>query len=146
MGNAQFPENIILRVEIPDTLPAVKVDPLQMGQVFQNLITNAVQAMPEGGELRISARIGIRDQGPGIEKAGVRGLGLGVIEKGPIPNPQQPPPDRDFIEISVTDTGEGISPENMKKLFQPLFTTKARGIGLGLDGLRRISLRPTEEG
>jgi signal transduction histidine kinase len=40
--------------------------------------------------------------------------------------------DGDFIEISVTDTGEGISPENMKKLFQPLFTTKAKGIGLGL--------------
>ena len=41
-------------------------------------------------------------------------------------------PDPDFVEISVTDTGEGISPENMKKLFQPLFTTKAKGIGLGL--------------
>ena len=36
------------------------------------------------------------------------------------------------MEISVTDTGEGISPENRKKLFQPLFTTKAKGIGLGL--------------
>ena len=38
----------------------------------------------------------------------------------------------DFIEISLTDTGEGISPEKMKKLFQPLFTTTAKGIGLGL--------------
>ncbi len=43
-------------LEIPDTLPVLKVDPLQMGQVFQNLITNAIQAMPDGGELRISAR------------------------------------------------------------------------------------------
>jgi len=41
-------------------------------------------------------------------------------------------PLQDFVEISVADTGEGISPENMKKLFQPLFTTKAKGIGLGL--------------
>ena len=39
---------------------------------------------------------------------------------------------RSYIAISVTDTGEGISAENMKKLFQPLFTTKAKGIGLGL--------------
>ena len=41
-------------------------------------------------------------------------------------------PGQDFIEISVADTGVGISPEDMKKLFQPLFTTKAKGIGLGL--------------
>jgi signal transduction histidine kinase len=38
----------------------------------------------------------------------------------------------DFIEISVSDTGTGISPENITKVFQPLFTTKSRGIGLGL--------------
>jgi signal transduction histidine kinase len=38
----------------------------------------------------------------------------------------------DFVEISVKDGGMGISAENMKKLFQPLFTTKTRGIGLGL--------------
>jgi signal transduction histidine kinase len=74
-----------------------------MGQVFQNLITNAVQAMPGGGEVRIDAR-----------------------------------PAADFIEISVTDTGEGISPENMNKLFQPLFTTKAKGIGLGLVVCRNL--------
>jgi signal transduction histidine kinase len=41
-------------------------------------------------------------------------------------------PLQDFVEISVADTGEGISPENMKRLFQPLFTTKPKGIGLGL--------------
>jgi hypothetical protein len=38
----------------------------------------------------------------------------------------------DFIEISVADTGEGIAPESMEKLFQPLFSTKSRGVGLGL--------------
>ena len=47
-------------------------------------------------------------------------IAVGAIENG------------DMIEISVTDTGEGISPKNMEKLFQPLFTTKAKGIGLGL--------------
>jgi signal transduction histidine kinase len=43
------------------------------------------------------------------------------------------------VEISVADTGEGISPENMKRLFQPLFTTKAKGIGLGLTVCRNLT-------
>jgi signal transduction histidine kinase len=120
LGKCSVPDNVTIRFAVPDTIPKLKVDPLQMGQVFQNLITNGIQAMPEGGELSISARKGIRSQG------------LGIGGENLNPNPQQPTPDRDFIEISVTDTGEGISPENMKKLFQPLFTTKAKGIGLGL--------------
>jgi two-component system, NtrC family, sensor kinase len=85
---------------------------------LQNLIINAVQAMPEGGSLRISAREVQSPQNspiPPLPKGGERG----IDESG-------------FVEIAVTDTGEGIPPENMKKLFQPLFTTKAKGIGLGL--------------
>ncbi len=127
LGKCIVPQNISLRVEIPDTLPAVKVDPLQMGQVFYNLLTNAIQAMPNGGELRISARRGIRDQGPGVG------------EEKLIAGPRSRVPDQDFVEISVTDTGEGISPENIKKLFQPLFTTKARGIGLGLTVVKNLT-------
>ena len=109
-----IPENVRLHTDLEDTLPLLWIDPLQMGQVFQNLITNAIQAMPEGGALRISAR---RAQGP---------------EKIPISDPRSSILDPGFVEISVADTGEGISPENMKNLFQPLFTTKAKGIGLGL--------------
>jgi len=114
-----IPENVDLQTDLPDTLPLLKVDPLQMGQVFQNLITNAVQAMPKGGSVRISAR----------QVRGTKG-----DERGNIENLNSRPSilDPDFIEISVADTGEGISPESMKKLFQPLFTTKAKGIGLGL--------------
>ena len=95
-----LPENVVIRSDIPDKLPPLNVDPLQIGQVFQNLITNGIQAMTEGGTLLICARRADNEGG--------------------------------FIEICVADTGEGISPENMKKLFQPLFTTKAKGIGLGL--------------
>ena len=108
------PDNVTVSVELPETLPVVKVDPSQMRQVFQNLITNAVQAMPDGGALRISAR---RAPGPG---------------KIPLSEPRSSIPDPGFIEISVTDTGVGIAPENMEKIFQPLFSTKSRGIGLGL--------------
>lgn len=91
------PENISFQAELPAALPLVQVDPLQMEQVFQHLFANAVQAMPNGGVLRIAARH-----------------------------------DGNFVEISVTDSGVGIPAEIMEKLFQPLFTTKSRGIGLGL--------------
>ena len=82
---------------IDPLLPSVYVDPRQMVQVLANLVTNGYQAMPEGGELTISAQV-----------------------------------QDDKIALSVTDTGHGISEENLHKLFEPLFTTKAKGIGLGL--------------
>jgi two-component system NtrC family sensor kinase len=124
-----FNPSISLNVDIPERLPIVKVDPLQLVQVFQNLMTNAVQAMPEGGELRVAAR-STRDEGRETRDEGVlrlsdqSGRSSSVsCEQGGLPS---------SIEISVTDTGEGIKPENMAMLFQPLYTTKARGIGLGL--------------
>jgi signal transduction histidine kinase len=101
-----IPENLTFKTEIPDNLPPLGLDPLQIEQVLQNLITNGIQAMPGGGTMRIRA---------GFPEAST-----------------EQPPRHDHVEISVADTGEGISPENMKNLFQPLFTTKANGIGLGL--------------
>ncbi|MCM2359453.1 MAG: CHASE domain-containing protein, partial [Geobacteraceae bacterium] len=56
LGRCTIPECVALRSEVPETLPPLRIDPLQMGQVLQNLITNAVQAMPNGGALRVSAR------------------------------------------------------------------------------------------
>jgi PAS domain S-box-containing protein len=117
-----IPKSISLKIDIPNTLPQLKVDPLQMDQVLQNIINNACQAMPNGGSITISAR------SVQVSEMEVRGpentiLGNGTLNVEPSSN---------SLEISVKDTGEGISPENMKKLFQPLFTTKVRGIGLGL--------------
>jgi signal transduction histidine kinase len=119
LGRCAIPENVDLQTEIPDNLPLLRVDPLQMGQVLTNFITNAVQAMPDGGKLRISART----VGAGLAPAQAAQAQAGYPQGAPL---------QDFIAISVTDTGEGVAPENMKKLFQPLFTTKAKGIGLGL--------------
>jgi signal transduction histidine kinase len=99
LGKCAVPENIAVALHLSDILPMVNVDPLQMEQVLQNIITNAIQAMPGGGTLTI---IGTEN------------------------------PEAGLVRLSISDTGEGISPENRKKLFQPLFTTKARGIGLGL--------------
>jgi len=90
-------ENVEVITEIAPDLPPVFVDPQQTGQVLGNLVTNAYQAMKEGGNLTISAQ----------------------AEGGQ-------------VSLSVADTGCGIPPENMAKLFEPLFTTRTRGIGLGL--------------
>jgi len=120
LGKCIIPENVDVQTDIPKTLPKINADPFQMGQVLQNLVANAAQAMPKGGALTISARRG----------SGVRGQGSGM--EGFDADPRSPASDPCFIEISVKDTGCGISPENMGKLFQPLFTTKTKGIGLGL--------------
>ncbi|MGB7532241.1 MAG: response regulator [Halobacteriota archaeon] len=102
-------ENIELKKDIPADIPPIFADPVQIEQVFYNLINNALQAMsmPEsesrdkGGELGIKVKL--------------------RKKKG-----------KEMVEVSFSDTGVGISRENMKNLFEPLFTTKARGIGLGL--------------
>jgi PAS domain S-box-containing protein len=99
------PASVKTTLKIPADLPEVLVDPRQMEQVLGNLVTNACQAMPEGGKLTISAK-----------------------------------PQEGFVLIAVKDTGTGITPENMLRLFEPLFTTKAKGIGLGL----AVSLKLTE--
>lgn len=91
------PEEVKVTNDVDHDLSPLYVDPRQMGQVLINLITNAYQAMPEGGNLTIKA-----EEGTGN------------------------------IHISVSDTGCGISIEDRKKIFEPLFTTKAKGIGLGL--------------
>ncbi len=92
------PGEINVRDSVASDLPPVCVDPEQIGgQVLVNLLANAYQAMPEGGELIISAQA-----------------------------------EQDQAVISIADSGCGIPPENAEKIFEPLFTTKARGIGLGL--------------
>jgi PAS domain S-box-containing protein len=97
------PEGVEVTTRIAPDLPPVYVDPRQMGLVLVNLVVNAYQAMKEGGALTIKTSE--------------------VSEKLPKSK---------WIALSVSDTGCGISQEHMKKLFEPLFTTKARGIGLGL--------------
>jgi len=115
LSKHRLPENIELRTEFPEDLPWFKTDPSHLEQVLRNLITNAGQAMPDGGTLTIRARA-------------VQGFRKSNIEHEPVDGKAGP----DYIEIDVSDTGTGITPENMKKLFEPLFTTKSRGIGLGL--------------
>ena len=99
----KVPENISLGTHLNDELPGILVDPDQIRQVFLNVISNAVQAMPEGGRLEI--KTGVKD---------------------------------DFAEIMLRDTGEGIPKEQLQNIFEPLFTKKAKGIGLGLSIVKGI--------
>jgi len=87
-------------------LPKVKMDLSQMHQVFLNLFLNAIQAMPNGGELRIEAE-------PGYSNPR---------------SPSQP----DYVQVAVCDTGQGMPSHILSKVFDPFFTTKAKGVGLGL--------------
>lgn len=84
-------------------VPHIVGDPGQLSQVFSNLILNAIQAMPAGGELGIAIREGKKREG--------------VLEN---------------IVVRISDTGHGIPKEHLKKLFDPFFTTKHGGTGLGL--------------
>ncbi|MDF1512677.1 MAG: ATP-binding protein [Anaerolineae bacterium] len=112
MTNTEIPDNITAQVEIPNDLPPLTIDVQQMEQVFSNLVTNACQAMPEGGLLTITSDT--------------------TTTPRDTPSPEADTESERWIQITVRDTGTGISPEHIQKIFEPLFTTKPSGIGLGL--------------
>ncbi|MFQ5613349.1 MAG: ATP-binding protein [Anaerolineae bacterium] len=105
LSRLTLPDCIEVVNELDPALPTLQADPHQLAQVFDNLIHNAIQAMPDGGRLMLKSEV---DEGD---------------DPGHCP---------EWVAVSVTDTGVGISQENLEKLFEPLFTTKVRGIGLGL--------------
>jgi CheY-like chemotaxis protein len=94
---------------IEDGLWTAEVDKGQIGQVVQNLVINAVQAMPDGGVMHISMR------NQRLAASAVRQLDEG-----------------DYLCIVISDTGSGIRPEHLARIFDPYFTTKQSGSGLGL--------------
>ena len=91
---------------------ALRADPQQIKQVIWNLLINAAQAMPEGGDLTVE----LRRRLPILDRA------------------DQPPQ----CEISISDTGDGIGESDVGKIFDPFFTTKENGTGLGLSIVHRI--------
>ncbi len=96
-------------IRIPDDLWCVEADPGQLGQVFQNLIINAVQAMPTGGTIDIGAE------------------NLRLKESRDVPlSPGK------YVKVSLRDQGIGIPAGYLPKIFDPYFTTKQAGSGLGL--------------
>jgi signal transduction histidine kinase len=98
-------EDVLFEWDFPDDLPTAYVDPGQMGQVIQNLMMNAKQAVVESGGGTVTVRARDEDS---------------------------------HVVVEVADTGPGVPPNVAEVIFEPLFTTKARGIGLGLSVSRSL--------
>ena len=110
--NARFAlsgTHVSSHVDLPDDLWNCTFDPAQVSQVLDNLLINAVQAMPHGGSIEIKARnvALVRDEIP-------------MLAAGP------------HVKIEIRDTGVGIPPALHSRIFDPFFTTKKSGNGLGL--------------
>jgi PAS domain S-box-containing protein len=101
--------NVMPVFDLPDDLLPVEIDPEQISQVVQNLVINADHAMPEGGKVEIRAR----NVSTPIKEAV-------WLEDG------------EYVAISFADQGTGIPEEYISKIFDPYFTTKQKGSGLGL--------------
>jgi len=101
-----------IAVQVPDGVGAVKVDRPQILQVFQNLIVNALQAMPAAPH---KARVQLRAADARIAEGQIASL-----------------PSGNYVEFEVRDNGAGIKPEHLEKIWDPFFTTKKHGTGLGL--------------
>jgi two-component system sensor histidine kinase PilS (NtrC family) len=120
------PDGVEIRAECGEPV-AVYADPGQLRQVLWNLCINALQAMPDGGLLRVQSGsvIGKKPQGgPEGRRNGAEGVtSAETCEWG---------------EIVVADNGVGIPEETLEQIFEPFFTTKPEGSGLGLSSVHRI--------
>jgi len=99
---------IAVETDLPEGLPAVVGSPAQLQQVLLNVVTNAVEAMDQVAERARRLRVTSR------------------------------PHETDGVMITVEDSGEGIDPRNAKQIFEPFYTTKQQGMGLGLSICRSI--------
>jgi signal transduction histidine kinase len=123
-----------IQLDLAEPLPRARIDPEKFRQVLMNLMQNAIQAMDGRGKLTVSTAVrrgaralaagstGERASGPRLEPgpASSQRRGAHVVEE------------LELVEISVRDTGPGISQKVLKNLFVPFFTTKSQGTGLGL--------------
>jgi two-component system, cell cycle sensor histidine kinase and response regulator CckA len=101
--------NIVAEVAVADDLWPVEADEGQVGQVIHNLLINAAQAMSQGGAVRVAAE-----------------------NRTFVPGESPPLAEGRYVGIVVRDQGQGIAPEHLEKIFDPYFTTKESGTGLGL--------------
>jgi signal transduction histidine kinase len=104
----------------PPEIVRARLDPDQMKQVFWNLLINASQAMSDGGEISIQL---LKEADP----FRVRRVHLSSERNG-----------LEWMRISITDSGNGIPPQEKEKIFEPFFTTKESGTGLGLSIVHKI--------
>jgi PAS domain S-box-containing protein len=114
-------------------VPLARVDMAQMEQVLFNLYMNAIQAMPDGGVLTVSCRV--------VAASAIMSRSIKHEQRAHfrLDEPIGVYHDRQsWVELSISDTGTGIAADQLERIFQPFFTTKAHGIGLGLPITRRL--------
>ena len=104
--------------EFEQDLPFYMADRKRLHRCFSNLISNAIQAMPAGGDVIIRTRVVATMPLAGSEAPGSR------------PEP--------VIQVSVSDTGQGIPADRLSRIFDPFYTTKEKGMGLGMAITHRI--------
>ena len=107
-----IPENIGLSYDLAEQAGNIKADPGQLEQIVLNLVVNAVDAMENGGRLRIATACADRSE--------------------ILPDRKLEIPQAQYVLIRVEDDGHGIAPAILDKVFEPFFTTKAQGKGTGL--------------
>ena len=105
-----------LRMEVPESLPAIEGDGSQLRQLFTNLVSNAYEALDGRGAITVTAQYVPAEDGPAGE--------------GPLASPT--------VVIDVADDGPGVPEDLRDRIFNPFFTTKPRGSGLGLAIVRKI--------
>lgn len=109
---ATIPSSITIEAEIPEGLGKIATDSTKIYQVLMNLCTNAAQAMNN--------------------REGVLTVRFSRVRRDHLPKEAQKNRSRSWLVLSVTDTGSGISRENLERIFDPYFTTKEKGEGTGL--------------
>jgi signal transduction histidine kinase len=111
-------EGVQITLSLQATLPSVFADPDQLGQVLTNLVVNARDAMPQGGTIHVVTATDTLDESQSLVWA---------------------LPPGDYVRLSVSDTGEGMTKDVMDRIFEPFYTTKKdRGTGLGLSMVHGI--------
>ncbi len=113
---SSIPKNVILRLDLGESLPMVEADVAQLQQLVMNLIINGAEAITGDGIGRVLVTTRAQPVGAEFNEQ----FGAGEIEPG------------DYVIINVSDNGSGIDDETVTKIFDPFFTTKFTGRGLGL--------------
>ncbi len=117
LGPAAAEAGVTVHADVARGIPPISGDPEQLQQLFGNLLLNAIQAMPNGGVVRVSA----------------------VTSPSTSSRAASAPGDQTWIDVCVEDNGPGIPEADVPHIFEPFFTTRVKGTGLGLAICRQIA-------